>query len=96
MRCKPEIRKPVIEQRYPHTVIGENKGARGCTWQQSARDQASSVQPDPPIVRQSLGGSFRELGQTVRNRAFAVLMPAGLCAYTVQRISYATSTNLYT
>jgi len=52
--------------------------------------------PNPPIERQSLAENFRELAQTVRNRAFAILMLAGLCAYTVQGISYAMSTYLYT
>ncbi|MCP3733980.1 MFS transporter [Sphingomonas sp. RP10(2022)] len=52
--------------------------------------------PHPPIERQSLWASFRELAQTVKNRAFAILMLAGLCAYTVQGISYAMSTYLYT
>lgn len=52
--------------------------------------------PNPPIERQSLLESFRELAQTVKNRAFAILMLAGLCAYTVQGISYAMSTYLYT
>lgn len=52
--------------------------------------------PHPPIVRQTLAENFRELAQTVRNRAFAILMLAGLCAYTVQGISYAMSTYLYT
>jgi len=52
--------------------------------------------PNPPIARQSLAAGFRELAQTVHNRAFAILMLAGLCAYTVQGISYAMSTYLYT
>lgn len=52
--------------------------------------------PNPPQVAQSLRDSFRELRETVKNRAFAILMLAGLCAYTVQGISYAMSTYLYT
>ncbi|WP_374943883.1 MFS transporter [Sphingomonas sp.] len=51
--------------------------------------------PRPRIVPQSLAESFRELGQTVRNRAFAVLMLAGVCAYTLQGVSYAMSNYLY-
>ncbi|HVF92806.1 MAG TPA: MFS transporter [Sphingomonas sp.] len=51
--------------------------------------------PRPPIARQSLGDSFRELRQTVRNRAFAVLMLASLCAYTNQGVGYALSNYLY-
>jgi GPH family glycoside/pentoside/hexuronide:cation symporter len=51
--------------------------------------------PRPPIVRQTLRENFRELGQTVRNRAFAVLMLASLCAYTNQGIGYALSNYLY-
>ena len=51
--------------------------------------------PRPPIVSQSLRASFAELGQTVRNRAFAVLMLASLCAYANQGISYALSNYLY-
>ena len=51
--------------------------------------------PKVPTQRQSLGNSFRELGETLRNRAFAVLMLAGVCAYTAQGVSYAISNYLY-
>ncbi len=51
--------------------------------------------PRPPIIPQTLRENFRELGQTVRNRAFAVLMLASLCAYTNQGIGYALSNYLY-
>lgn len=44
----------------------------------------------------TLGASFRELGATVRNRGFAVLMAAGLLLYTNQGISFALSNYLYT
>ncbi len=43
----------------------------------------------------SLGAAFRELRETVRNRAFAILMAAGLCYYTAQGISFALSNYLY-
>ncbi len=52
--------------------------------------------PNPPIVRQTLRESFAELRETVKNRAFAILMAAGVCAYTIQGISYAMSNYLYT
>jgi GPH family glycoside/pentoside/hexuronide:cation symporter len=52
--------------------------------------------PNPPIVKQTLRESFAELRQTVKNRAFAILMAAGVCAYTIQGISYAMSNYLYT
>ncbi|WP_331044145.1 MFS transporter [Sphingomonas sp.] len=51
--------------------------------------------PQPEIVPQSLVQNFRELGETVRNRAFVVLMLASVCAYTLQGISYAMSNYLY-
>jgi len=51
--------------------------------------------PQPPLARQSLGDAFRELKETVRNRAFVVLMLAGVCAYTGQGIVYALSNYLY-
>jgi GPH family glycoside/pentoside/hexuronide:cation symporter len=51
--------------------------------------------PNPPIARQTLHESFAELRETVKNRAFAILMAAGLCAYTIQGISYAMSNYLY-
>jgi GPH family glycoside/pentoside/hexuronide:cation symporter len=52
--------------------------------------------PNAPIARQTLRESFAELRQTVKNRAFAILMAAGVCAYTIQGISYAMSNYLYT
>ncbi len=52
--------------------------------------------PNPPIAKQTLRESFAELRQTVKNRAFAILMAAGVCAYTIQGISYAMSNYLYT
>ena len=39
--------------------------------------------------------SFRELFETINNRAFALLMLAGLCAYTIQGIGYALSNYFY-
>ena len=44
----------------------------------------------------SLGATFAELGTTVKNRGFVVLMLAGLCLYTCQGISFALSNYLYT
>lgn len=52
--------------------------------------------PKPPAERQSLGDNFREMLQTVQNRAFVTLMLAGLFAYTAQGIIYAISNYLYT
>jgi glycoside/pentoside/hexuronide:cation symporter, GPH family len=43
----------------------------------------------------TLAGSFRELIETLRNRAFAVLMAAGLFYFTAQGISFALSNYLY-
>lgn len=51
--------------------------------------------PKPELARISLGDHFRELGETMRNRAFVVLMLAGMCAYTNQGVSYALSNYLY-
>lgn len=51
--------------------------------------------PKPDIARIGLRDHFRELGETLRNRAFVVLMLAGMCAYTNQGISYALSNYLY-
>jgi GPH family glycoside/pentoside/hexuronide:cation symporter len=51
--------------------------------------------PKPVIERQTIGGHFRELRETMKNRAFVVLMLAGLCAYTNQGISYALSNYFY-
>lgn len=44
----------------------------------------------------SIRAHFRELGETIRNRAFVILMGAGLCYYTAQGISFALSNYLYT
>ncbi|MGK6354819.1 MFS transporter [Sphingomonas sp. DT-207] len=43
----------------------------------------------------SIGAHFRELLETIRNPAFAVLMGAGLCYYTAQGVSFALSNYLY-
>lgn len=43
----------------------------------------------------TLGASFSELGTTIRNRGFLVLMGAGLMVYTNQGISFALSNYLY-
>lgn len=51
--------------------------------------------PHVEIARQSIGDNFRELIETVRNRAFATLMAAGLCYYAAQGISFALSNYLY-
>ncbi|SEL82553.1 glycoside/pentoside/hexuronide:cation symporter, GPH family [Sphingomonas palmae] len=51
--------------------------------------------PKPPVERQSLADNFREMRQTVKNRAFAILMLAGLFAYTSQGITYAMTNYLY-
>ena len=51
--------------------------------------------PQPPIIRGTLRDAFRELFETIRNRAFAMLMLAGLCAYTIQGIGYALSNYFY-
>lgn len=51
--------------------------------------------PQPVLKKQSLGESFREIRETVRNRAFVILMLAGIFAYTGQGIIYAMSNYLY-
>lgn len=51
--------------------------------------------PRPDIARGSVKEHFQELGQTVRNKAFLVLMLAGMLAYANQGISYALSNYLY-
>lgn len=48
-----------------------------------------------PAVRGALRDSFAELGETVRNRPFLILILAGIAAYTNQGISYALSNYLY-
>ncbi len=52
--------------------------------------------PQPAIHKQSVGAHWRELGETVRNRAFVILMLASVCGYTSQGISYSLATYLYT
>jgi GPH family glycoside/pentoside/hexuronide:cation symporter len=52
--------------------------------------------PRPVIERQSIADNFRELAQTMRNKAFLILILAGICAYTNQGVSYALSNYLYT
>lgn len=52
--------------------------------------------PRPEIEKTTVGQAFRELIETVRNRAFALLMLAGLCAYSAQGIGFALSNYLYT
>ena len=52
--------------------------------------------PRPEIEKASIGQAFRELVETVRNRAFLLLMLAGLCAYSAQGISFALSNYFYT
>ncbi|UIJ47469.1 MFS transporter [Sphingomonas cannabina] len=51
--------------------------------------------PRPEVREGTLKSSFAELVATVRNRAFLILMLAGVCAYTNQGISYALSNYLY-
>ena len=51
--------------------------------------------PQSTHQRGSLSDTFREIGQTLRNRAFVVLMAAGVCAYTAQGINYAMTNYLY-
>ncbi|MDT8758929.1 MFS transporter [Sphingomonas psychrotolerans] len=51
--------------------------------------------PRVDIARQSLGENFHELRESVRNRAFLILMGAGICYYSAQGISYALSNYLY-
>ncbi|TGX52909.1 MFS transporter [Sphingomonas gei] len=51
--------------------------------------------PRPEIERQSLAANFRELRESVRNRAFLILMAAGICYYSAQGINFALSNYLY-
>ena len=51
--------------------------------------------PKVPLEKSTLRQALRELIESVNNRAFAILMLAGLCAYTCQGISYALSNYLY-
>lgn len=52
--------------------------------------------PKPEIAPQTVSGHFRELGETMRNRAFLILMGAGICFYSAQGISFSLSNYLYT
>ena len=51
--------------------------------------------PKPEIARQSLRANLGEMIATVKNRAFLILMIAGIAAYTNQGISYALSNYIY-
>lgn len=51
--------------------------------------------PRAEASRQSVGAHFGELMATVRNRAFLILMAAGLCYYSAQGVSFALSSYLY-
>ncbi|MEP9359462.1 MFS transporter [Sphingomonas sp. KR3-1] len=51
--------------------------------------------PRAETRRQSLGAHFGELIATVKNRAFLVLMAAGLCYYCAQGVSFALSSYIY-
>ena len=51
--------------------------------------------PRPALGRQTIAGHFRDLAETMKNRAFVVLMLAGLAAYTNQGISYAMANYFY-
>ncbi|OYY69686.1 MFS transporter [Sphingomonas sp. 28-63-12] len=44
---------------------------------------------------ETLGDHFRAFRQTISNRAFVILMIAGVCAYTAQGISFALSNYMY-
>jgi GPH family glycoside/pentoside/hexuronide:cation symporter len=51
--------------------------------------------PRAERTRQSIGAHFSELGTTVKNRAFLILMAAGLCYYCAQGVSFALSSYIY-
>jgi len=51
--------------------------------------------PNAGVAEPRLGAAFRELGQTVGNRAFAVLLLAGLAHFTGIGVAYAISNYLY-
>jgi GPH family glycoside/pentoside/hexuronide:cation symporter len=51
--------------------------------------------PRAEIARQPFRQNLAELRETVRNRAFLILMAAGLCYYSAQGISFALSNYLY-
>lgn len=52
--------------------------------------------PAPTIEKQSIRQNFAELLQTLHNKAFLILMAAGLFVYTNQGVTYAISNYLYT
>ena len=52
--------------------------------------------PRPEIAKQTIGEHFRELRETVRNRAFLIVMGAGICFYSAQGVSFSLSNYLYT
>jgi len=52
--------------------------------------------PRPQIAKQSVREHFRELGETVHNRAFLIVMGAGVCFYSAQGVSFSLSNYLYT
>ncbi len=52
--------------------------------------------PKPVLEKQSLGKHFADLRETLHNRAFLILMLAGLFVFTNQGITYAISNYLYT
>lgn len=52
--------------------------------------------PKVDIEPSSIGKHFRELFQTANNRAFVILMGAGLCFYSAQGVSFSLSNYLYT
>lgn len=52
--------------------------------------------PNPVIEKQSLRKNFADLRETISNRAFVILMVAGLFVFTNQGITYAISNYLYT
>lgn len=51
--------------------------------------------PRAEARRQSLAAHFGELVATVKNRAFLILMAAGLCYYCAQGVSFALSSYIY-
>jgi GPH family glycoside/pentoside/hexuronide:cation symporter len=51
--------------------------------------------PRPEIVQRSRSEGFREFRQTIANRAFLLLLSAGLCFYVAQGISFSLSQYLY-
>jgi GPH family glycoside/pentoside/hexuronide:cation symporter len=51
--------------------------------------------PQPELRPQSLRQNLGELGATLRNRAFLILLIAGICHYSAQGIGFALSNYLY-